>query len=63
MASLLAFDGFHEFELGAAAVQVVVGAMDAEVGVAAEEIGQETKADFERDQLAGKGDEGLSPPW
>ena len=50
----LPLDGFDQFELGAAAVEVVVGTVDAEIGVAAEEIGQETEADLEGDELAGE---------
>src|SRR5258706_361314 len=45
----LLLDGFDEFELGAATVEVVGGAMDSEVSIAAEKIGQESYANFESD--------------
>ena len=59
----LLFDGFDQFELRAAAVEVVAGPMDAEISVAAQEIRQESDADFERDEFAGKGDVRLSRLW
>src|SRR5512138_2734787 len=55
--NLLLLDGFDEFELGAAAVEVVAGPMDAEIGIAAEKVREKTNADLERDQLAGKSHE------
>ena len=51
----LLFDGLHKFELCAAAVQVVIRAMNAEVGVATEEIRQETNANLECDKFAREG--------
>ena len=55
----LLLDGLDQLELGAAAVEVVARAVDAEIVVAAQEIGQEPDADLEGDQLAGEGDVGF----
>ena len=57
----LALDALHQFELGAATVEVVVGAVRAEVNVAAQIIRQEPQPDLEGDELAGKGDERFLP--
>src|SRR4051812_34767989 len=53
----LFLDGFDEAELRAAAVEVVPGPMDAEIGVARQMVGQKPDANGEGDELAGKGDE------
>jgi hypothetical protein len=47
-------NGADEFELGTASIEIVFGAMDAEVFIAGEEIGKETQADGEADDLAGE---------
>src|SRR6185503_20431408 len=54
---LLTLDGFHELKLRATAIEVVVRAMDAEVGVAAQIVGEEADANGEGDEPAGEGDE------
>ena len=51
----LLLDGFHEFELRPTAVEIMVGAMYAEIVVTAQEVGQEADADFKRDEFAGEG--------
>jgi hypothetical protein len=48
------FDGLDQFELGAAAVQIVAFAMHLEIGVARQKIRQEAEADFEGDEFAGE---------
>ena len=48
---------FDEFELRATAVKVVARTVDAKISIADEIIGQESDADGEGDELAGKGDE------
>src|SRR5262249_28288011 len=53
----LAVDALGQLKLGAAAIEVVVGAMDAEIGVATQIVGEEADADGEGDEFAGKGDE------
>ena len=50
----LLLDGFDQFELGAAAVEIVAFAVHLEISIARQEISQEADADFERDELAGK---------
>ena len=60
--ALLALDRFDQFELGAAAIQVMPWPVDAEVGVAAEVIGQEAQTDFEGDEFAGECDVGFLGP-
>jgi hypothetical protein len=47
----LLFDRRDQFELGAATVEVVRGALDLKVGVAFEPVGQEAEADLEGDEL------------
>lgn len=56
----LPFDGIDQFELCAAALEVVAGAVNAVIGIATEVIGQKANADFKGNKLAGKGDEDLS---
>src|SRR6266571_9093131 len=53
--SFLFFDAFDQFELGAAAVQIMAGAMHAEISVAGKKVGQKAQADGEGDELAGEG--------
>ena len=52
----LALDRFDQFKLSAAAVEVVRGTMDAEIGVTPQIVREETKAEFEADQFAGESD-------
>jgi hypothetical protein len=47
-------DTAHEGELRAAAVEVVAGALDAEIGVALEVVGEEAQAGLVREELAGE---------
>ena len=51
----LALNRFDQFELGAAAVEVVCRPMNPEVSVAAQIIRKETEAYFKSDQFARKG--------
>ena len=55
----LALDGFNQFELGAASVEIVRRPMNSEVSIATEVIRQEAEPDFECDQFAGKCDVGF----
>jgi hypothetical protein len=48
----LPFNGLHQLELRATAVQVVPFAMHFEIRVPAQVIGEETDADLESNQLA-----------
>src|SRR5713101_5324697 len=53
--SFLFFDAFDQFELRAAPIQVMAGAMHAEISVAGKKVGEKAQADGEGDELAGEG--------
>src|SRR6266481_322168 len=50
----LLFNGFHQFELGPAAVKVVSFATHFEIGVAHQKVSEKADADFKRYELSGK---------
>src|SRR5689334_22987006 len=56
-ALLLLLNGLDQTELGAAAIEVVSGTMDLEIGVTGQEIGEKASADFQGDELTSKGQE------
>ena len=47
----LALDRFNELELGAATIEVVTGAMNLEIGISGEIVGEKTDADLKGDEL------------